>query len=56
MPITHAMHSILYEGRSPKEAVIRLMTRRSRPERDDHHQEVEAKKADGEGSGDGGEA
>lgn len=35
MPITEAMYRILYEDQDPREAVIDLMTRRARPERDD---------------------
>lgn len=34
MPITAAMYRILYESQDPREAVIDLMTRRARPERD----------------------
>ena len=34
MPIVDAMHRILYEDQSPAEAVVSLMTRRLRPERD----------------------
>ncbi|MFK7987767.1 MAG: NAD(P)H-dependent glycerol-3-phosphate dehydrogenase [Sandaracinaceae bacterium] len=36
MPITNTMYRILYEGQSPKSSVAELMTRRARPERDDH--------------------
>ncbi len=35
MPITAAMYRILYEAQDPREAVIELMTRRARAERDD---------------------
>jgi glycerol-3-phosphate dehydrogenase (NAD(P)+) len=34
MPITDAMYRILYEDQPPLEAVVELMTRRKRPERD----------------------
>jgi glycerol-3-phosphate dehydrogenase (NAD(P)+) len=34
MPLTHAMYRILYEDQDPREAVVDLMTRRARPERD----------------------
>jgi glycerol-3-phosphate dehydrogenase (NAD(P)+) len=34
MPITDAMYRILYEDQPPLEAVVELMTRRPRPERD----------------------
>ncbi|MBZ0121763.1 MAG: NAD(P)H-dependent glycerol-3-phosphate dehydrogenase [Sandaracinaceae bacterium] len=34
MPITHAMYRILYEDQPPRDAVVELMTRRARPERD----------------------
>ncbi|AKF06017.1 NAD(P)H-dependent glycerol-3-phosphate dehydrogenase [Sandaracinus amylolyticus] len=34
MPITDAMYRILYEGQSPLEATVELMTRRKRAERD----------------------
>lgn len=34
MPITDAMYRILYEGQPPLEAVVELMTRPRRPERD----------------------
>jgi glycerol-3-phosphate dehydrogenase (NAD(P)+) len=34
MPITAAMYRILYEEQDPREAVVDLMTRRARPERD----------------------
>lgn len=34
MPITAAMYRILYEEQDPREAVVELMTRRARPERD----------------------
>ncbi|MGF1466298.1 MAG: NAD(P)H-dependent glycerol-3-phosphate dehydrogenase [Sandaracinaceae bacterium] len=37
MPITHSMFEILYEDRPPREAVVDLMKRRSRHERDDAH-------------------
>lgn len=37
MPITAAMHGILYEGEPPREAVVKLMSRRMRKERDEHH-------------------
>lgn len=32
MPITHAVHAALYEGKSPREAVVELMTRGLRAE------------------------
>ncbi|HEY8427888.1 MAG TPA: NAD(P)H-dependent glycerol-3-phosphate dehydrogenase [Sandaracinaceae bacterium] len=35
MPITAAMYRILYEDYDPRAAVVELMTRRARPERDD---------------------
>lgn len=35
MPITAAMYRILYEDQDPRAAVVELMTRRARPERDD---------------------
>lgn len=34
MPITAAMYRILYEDQDPRTAVVELMTRRARPERD----------------------
>lgn len=34
MPITDAMYRILYQGHDPRSAVVELMTRRARPERD----------------------
>jgi glycerol-3-phosphate dehydrogenase (NAD(P)+) len=34
MPITAAMYRILYEDQDPRTAVVDLMTRRARPERD----------------------
>lgn len=33
MPITDEVHSVLYKGASPQEAVLRLMTREPKPER-----------------------
>jgi len=39
MPITAAMYRIIYEEQDPREAVIDLMTRRVRKERDDSHGE-----------------
>jgi len=37
MPITAAVHAILYDAIDPREAVVTLMTREPRRERDPHH-------------------
>lgn len=36
-PIIHEIYTALYHGKDPREAVGDLMTRKARPERDNHH-------------------